>query len=106
MEYYIQDYELQLLIIIPEEKMFTARLRHLCPSAKIIIRNLRNRKRLDSFGPNPGLDKRIAAFKRDGFKVDDEDAEEYVEQSESDFYKVRIYLLVANMLCISAIHFK
>lgn len=88
MEYYIQDYELQLLIIIPEEKMFTARLRHLCPSAKIIIRNLRNRKRLDSFGPNPGLDKRIAAFKRDGFKVDDEDAEEYVEQSESDFYKV------------------
>ncbi|XP_026750016.2 uncharacterized protein LOC113510708 [Galleria mellonella] len=68
--------------------MFTIKLRplyHICD--KIIIRNLRSR-RLRGLGPNPGLDKRIEAFKEEGFQITDDDAEEFVEQSESDFYKM------------------
>lgn len=57
---------------------------------KIIVRTLRSRG--NSFipkGPNPGLDSRIRAFQKEGLQINDNDAEEFVEQSESDFYKVR-----------------
>lgn len=61
------------------------RLYYVCD--KVIVRNLRSRK----YRPqNPGLQNRITAFREDGLKIDDEDAEEYVEQSESDFYKVSL----------------
>lgn len=49
------------------------------------MRNVRSRRLLPQ---NPGLQNRMTAFRKDGLKVDDEDAEEFVEQSESDFYKV------------------
>ncbi|XP_072937849.1 uncharacterized protein [Epargyreus clarus] len=67
--------------------MFTINLRRLyyvCD--KVIIRNLRGR-RLE-MGPNPGLDKRLQAFKEEGLKVEDNDAEEFIEQSDSSFYNV------------------
>ncbi|KOB65826.1 Neugrin [Operophtera brumata] len=56
---------------------------------KIIVRTIRSRG--NSFiprGPNPGLDSRIRAFQKEGLQITDNDAEEFVEQSESDFYKV------------------
>lgn len=55
----------------------------------IIVRTIRGRG--SSFvpkGANPGLDKRIRAFQKEGVQIADTDAEEFVEQSESDFYKV------------------
>ncbi|KAJ8718535.1 hypothetical protein PYW08_002772 [Mythimna loreyi] len=54
---------------------------------KVIIRNLRSR-RLDTRNPNPGLDRQIKAFEADGLRVKEENLEEFVEQSESDFYNV------------------
>lgn len=41
-------------------------------------------------GPNPGLDKRLQAFKEDGLRVEDNDAEEFIEQSDSSFYNVSV----------------
>ncbi|KAJ8714604.1 hypothetical protein PYW07_002829 [Mythimna separata] len=54
---------------------------------KVIIRNLRSR-RLDTKNPNPGLDRQIKAFEAEGLRVKEENLEEFVEQSESDFYNV------------------
>ncbi|CAK1542171.1 unnamed protein product [Leptosia nina] len=53
--------------------------------SNITIREIRQR-RLP--GPNPGLDKRLGAFKREGVKIEDDDAEEFIEQSDSNFYQV------------------
>lgn len=70
--------------------MFATRLRQLYFNYdKIIIRNVRNRKKLfETHGPNPGLDNRIKAFQKDQIQITDDDAEEFIEQSYSDFYKV------------------
>ncbi|CAG4943680.1 unnamed protein product [Parnassius apollo] len=70
--------------------MFALNLKHLYNiTEKVIIRNLRNRQKLDvSTGANPGLNKRIKAFTEQGIKIEDEDAEEFVEKSDSDFYNV------------------
>lgn len=68
--------------------MFTSHLKSLCRTCNIVIvRNIRG-GRLKPSGANPGLSKRITAFQNDGIPITDEDAEEFVEQSESDFYKV------------------
>ncbi|KAM3965540.1 uncharacterized protein ACR2FA_000387 [Aphomia sociella] len=70
--------------------MFIVKLRPLYRICdKILIRNLRNRKTgAAGAGPNPGLDNRIQAFKEEGVQIIDDDVEEFVEQSESNFYKV------------------
>jgi hypothetical protein len=71
--------------------MFSLKLRpvyHFCD--KVIIRNFR-RNRLAKPGANPGLDNRLDAFKKEGLKVEDEDAEEFIEASESDFANVSIF---------------
>ncbi|XP_038221825.1 neugrin [Zerene cesonia] len=52
---------------------------------KMIVRKIRQRR---SVGPNPGLDERLRVFRKDGIKVEDNDAEEFIEQSESSFYNV------------------
>ncbi|KAJ0175099.1 hypothetical protein K1T71_009240 [Dendrolimus kikuchii] len=68
--------------------MFSSHLKSLCQTCNIVfVRNVRV-GRLKPSGPNPGLNKRITAFQKDGVPITDEDAEEFVEQSESDFYKV------------------
>ncbi|VVD02068.1 uncharacterized protein LOC126975459 [Leptidea sinapis] len=54
-------------------------------SNKLIVRKLRNRKLP---GPNPGLDERLTAFKKDGVKIDEDDAEEFIEGSEGTFFNV------------------
>ncbi|XP_045776033.1 uncharacterized protein LOC123874594 [Maniola jurtina] len=65
--------------------VFTRRLYFACD--KIPVRHLRNRsKRLAGPGANPGLDNRLGAFQEDGIKVQDDDVEEFMEQSESSFY--------------------
>ncbi|XP_045500968.1 uncharacterized protein LOC123698404 [Colias croceus] len=61
----------------------TRRIYRICD--KIIVREIRQR-RLP--GPNPGLDQRLRVFRKDGIKVEDNDAEEFIEQSESSFYNV------------------
>lgn len=76
--------------------MFIARLRPLYYiSDKVIVRSLRN-SRLSVQGPNPGLNRRIKAFKEDGLKLDDEDAEEFIERSESDFKNVSFVPFCSN----------
>ncbi|KAL4718611.1 hypothetical protein ACJJTC_013683, partial [Scirpophaga incertulas] len=54
---------------------------------KIITRTLRN-TRFEKVPPNPGLNRRIRAFKEEGIQVDD-DSEEFIESSVSDFNNVR-----------------
>lgn len=54
---------------------------------KVIIRNLRNRK-VESRNPNPGINRQVKAFQADGLQVREDNFEEIVEQSESDFYNV------------------
>lgn len=67
--------------------VFTRRLYFVCD--KVPVRHLRNRsRRLAGPGPNPGLDNRLGAFRKDGVKVQDDDVEEFMEQSESSFYDV------------------
>lgn len=56
-------------------------------SDKIIIRTLRSR-RLERRGANPGLDNRLRSFESEGLRINDEDPETFVEQSESDFFTV------------------
>ncbi|XP_068622801.1 neugrin [Battus philenor] len=69
--------------------MFGIKLRHVINiTEKILIRNLRNRRQLDVTGPNPGLNKRVKAFRQQGVKIEDEDAEEFMEESSSTFYNV------------------
>lgn len=71
--------------------MFGIHLRQLYRTCdKVIIRNLRSR-RLDTRNPNPGLDNQIKAFEADGLRVKEENLEEFVEQSESDFYNVSAF---------------
>ncbi|XP_026326154.1 uncharacterized protein LOC113234846 [Hyposmocoma kahamanoa] len=68
---------------LPQNLWAEMHLYYVCD--KVIVRNFRSRR----FVPqNPGLQNRLKAFREDGIKIDDGDAEEYVEQSESDFYKV------------------
>lgn len=70
--------------------MFGIHLRQLYRTCdKVIIRNLRNR-RLDTRNPNPGLDKQIKAFESDGLQIKDENIEEFIYKSETDFYNVSI----------------
>lgn len=84
--------------------MFVARLRPLYYiSDKVIVRNLRN-SRLNVTGANPGLDRRIKAFQNDGLKIEDEDAEEFIEKSDSDFSNVS-EILTSSILVISCILF-
>ncbi|KAI5651316.1 neugrin domain-containing protein [Phthorimaea operculella] len=68
--------------------MFAVAFRRLCyVGDKVIVRNLRTRNvRVPE--ANPGLQKRIDAFREEGMRIEDEDAEEFVEASESDFYNV------------------
>lgn len=74
--------------------MFGIHLRQLYRTCdKVIIRNLRTR-RLDTRKPNPGLDNQIKAFEGEGLRVKDENLEEFVEQSETDFYNVSNFDLV------------
>ncbi|XP_013183787.2 neugrin [Amyelois transitella] len=54
---------------------------------KVMIRNLRS-SRLGKNGANPGLDKRLNAFRQEGLRMEDDDAEEFIEQSELDVYNV------------------
>ncbi|XP_049872109.1 uncharacterized protein LOC126370976 [Pectinophora gossypiella] len=56
-------------------------------SDKVVARNLRNR-RVPQGPSNPGLQNRITAFRKEGLKIEDNDAEEFVEQADSDFYNV------------------
>ncbi|KAG7300227.1 hypothetical protein JYU34_015790 [Plutella xylostella] len=53
---------------------------------KVIVRSLRGR--LGPSGPpvgtNPGLNSRLKAFQKEGVKIEDDDVEEFVEQSESN----------------------
>lgn len=68
--------------------MFAIQLRqvyHL--TDKALIRTLRN-SRLRPPGPNPGLNNRIKSFESTGLQIKKDDAEEFIEQSESDFYNV------------------
>lgn len=68
--------------------MFGIHLRQLYRTCdKVIIRNLRSR-RIDGIKPNPGLNNRLKAFQEDGMQIKEENLEEFVEQSESDFYNV------------------
>ncbi|CAH0687759.1 unnamed protein product [Spodoptera exigua] len=68
--------------------MFGIHLRQLYRTCdKVIIRNLRSR-RYDPTKPNPGLNNRLRAFQEDGMQIKEENLEEFVEQSESDFYNV------------------
>lgn len=68
--------------------MFGIHLRQLYRTCdKVIIRNLRSR-RFDIAKPNPGLNNRLKAFQEDGMPIKEENLEEFVEQSESDFYNV------------------
>ncbi|XP_028158179.1 uncharacterized protein LOC114351240 [Ostrinia furnacalis] len=68
--------------------MFIARLKPLYYiSDKIVVRNLRN-SRIVSPPANPGLSRRIKAFKEDGLKIEDDDPEEFIERSDSDFKNV------------------
>ncbi|KAI8434340.1 hypothetical protein MSG28_012408 [Choristoneura fumiferana] len=65
--------------------MFGLNLRRVyCVCDKIMVRTLRNR-RFEVAGPNPGLDRRVAAFREEGIPIMD-DAEELIEQSESEFH--------------------
>lgn len=67
--------------------MFSLNLRRVyCVCDKIMVRTLRNR-RFEVAGPNPGLDKRVAAFREEGIPFSD-DAEELIETSESEFHNV------------------
>lgn len=54
---------------------------------RLMVRNIRGSRHVPT-GPNPGLDERIRAFQQDGLQITDENAEEFIEQSASDFYKV------------------
>ncbi|CAB3244660.1 unnamed protein product [Arctia plantaginis] len=68
--------------------MFSLHLRQIYRfSDKVLIRTLRSR-RLQPPGPNPGLDNRLKSYESEGLRIEDEDAESVVEQSESDFYNV------------------
>ena len=69
------------------------RLFYVCD--KIIIRNLRGGFRKPIVA-NPGLEHRLKAFQQDGIKIQDNDAEEFIEQSESSFYEVNIGSLRHN----------
>lgn len=57
---------------------------------KVIVRSLRGR--LGPSGPpvgtNPGLNSRLKAFQKEGVKIEDDDVEEFVEQSESNMFAV------------------
>ncbi|KAJ2949519.1 hypothetical protein O0L34_g15440 [Tuta absoluta] len=68
--------------------MFTLAFTRFCyVGDKVIVRNLRTRKfRVPE--ANPGLQQRINAFRKEGMNIEDEDAEEFVETSESEFYNV------------------
>lgn len=52
---------------------------------KVIIRNLRGKKPILA---NPGLENRLKAFRQDNVKIQNDDVEEFIEQSESSFYEV------------------
>lgn len=66
--------------------MFSVHIRTIYRTCnKIIIRNVRKGRLL---GSNPGLNRRVDAFQREGVPINDDDAEEFIEQSESDFYKM------------------
>ncbi|CAD0202245.1 unnamed protein product [Chrysodeixis includens] len=68
--------------------MIALRLRHLYRTCdKVIIRNLRNR-RLEVKSANPGLGNQIKAYEKDGLRVNEENVEEFIESSESDFFNV------------------
>lgn len=68
--------------------MFALNTRHLFNlGSKVFVREIRQR-RLP--GPNPGLDQRLNAFREDGIKIEDDDAEEFIEQSDSSFYDVSL----------------
>ncbi|CAH0399447.1 unnamed protein product [Chilo suppressalis] len=68
--------------------MFNIRLQQLIYVCdKIIVRNVRN-SRITYPNANPGLNRRINAFQKNGLKIEDEDAEEFIEASESDFTNV------------------
>lgn len=60
---------------------------------KIIIRNLRGKYMKPFVKPsaNPGLEHRLKAFQDDGIKIQDNDAEEFIEQSESTFHDVSTF---------------
>ncbi|XP_041980771.1 neugrin [Aricia agestis] len=66
--------------------MFSIKLRQLfIVSNKLIVRNVRSRgKRLG----DPGIRNRLQAFKKEKIPLDNEDVEEYIEESESDFFNV------------------
>lgn len=86
--------------------MFVARLRPLYYiSDKVIVRNLRN-SRISGSGPNPGLSNRLKAFQKDGFKIEDPDAEEFIETSESDFSNVssNLYLTYSHFCLLFIQH--
>ncbi|XP_014360593.2 uncharacterized protein LOC106712510 isoform X1 [Papilio machaon] len=67
--------------------MFGLKLKYFLNSSNIIVRNLRNRRRPE-LTANPGLNKRVKAFQEQGIKIEDEDAEEFLEKSNSSFYNV------------------
>lgn len=80
--------------------MFSIKLKHLYYiSEKNIIRNLRNRRHVEVTSQNPGLNKRIRVFREQGVKIEDEDAEEFVETSDSNFFnvsKITIFILTSK----------
>ncbi|CAG9790938.1 unnamed protein product [Diatraea saccharalis] len=68
--------------------MFSVRLQQLIYICdKIVIRNLRN-SRIHYPNADPGLGRRLKAFQDSSYKIEDEDAEEFIEASESDFSNV------------------
>ncbi|XP_023949608.2 uncharacterized protein LOC112054159 [Bicyclus anynana] len=69
--------------------VFPRRLYFICEKLPVPVRLLRNRsRRLDGGGSNPGLDNRLTAFREEGIKVQDDDIEEFMEQSDSNFFNV------------------
>ncbi|XP_047505708.1 neugrin [Pieris napi] len=66
--------------------MFAVNTRRLLRlGTKVFVREIRQR-RLP--GPNPGLDNRLEEFRKGGIKVTDDDAEEFIEKSDSTFFDV------------------
>ncbi|OWR52922.1 hypothetical protein KGM_202141 [Danaus plexippus plexippus] len=69
--------------------MFNIKLRglyYICN--KIPIRTLRSRTKRSDHNPNPGLENRLRVFRKEGIGINNENAEEFVEQSDSNFYDV------------------
>ncbi|XP_046966816.1 uncharacterized protein LOC124534833 [Vanessa cardui] len=55
---------------------------------KIISRNFISSTKLEIPRRNPGIDNRLRAFRNEGIKVQQDDVEEFIEQSESNFENV------------------